>query len=64
MNNDDSRPGWEPDGTDADAAHISWMWNQKGQSVTYAFDLPDGATIHNVFAVPPGQLADRAYLHL
>ena len=50
MFNDDSRPGWEPDGTDPFAAHISWMWNQKGQSVTYAFDLPDGAIIHNVFA--------------
>lgn len=50
MYNEDNRPGWEPDGTDADAAPISWIWNKPSQSVTYAFDLSDGAIIHNVYA--------------
>jgi hypothetical protein len=50
MVNETSRPGWEPDGTKADAAPISWLLNRPGQSVAYAFDLPDGASIHNVWA--------------
>jgi hypothetical protein len=42
--------GWEPDGTAANAPHIAWVNNKPGNSVTWTFALPDGATINNVYA--------------
>ncbi len=41
---------WEPDGTPDTGDNVSYMFNKPGQSVMWAFDLPDGAVIHNVYA--------------
>ena len=41
---------WEPDGTPDTGDNVSYMFNKPGESVTWAFDLPDGAIVHNVWA--------------
>jgi hypothetical protein len=42
--------GWEPDGTIATGPRIAWMLNKQGKQMTWAFDLPDDAIVHNVYA--------------
>jgi hypothetical protein len=41
---------WEPDGTPDTGDNVSYMFNKPGKSVTWAFDLPDGSIVHNVWA--------------
>ena len=48
-----SRGAWEPDGTDDSTQwHIGWINNAV---VSWTFDVPDGAIIHNVYAKWHGQ---------
>jgi hypothetical protein len=45
-----NRPGWEPDGTDSSLPRSGYSANKPETSVTYTFDIPDGAIVHGVYA--------------
>lgn len=48
---DASRSGWEPDGTAAGSAQTGFTFSTAdGTGVSWTFDLPDGAIVHNVYS--------------